>query len=192
MSTKNIIEEKKKLFKDTNIKAIAIEDILKTDKIDNLDLDIPQSNLAYMIYTSGSTGKPKGVMISHHNLVNYVLDGSNLGTSLYRNIPNDGAIGCSFASFSFDASLQEECVPLTHGYTAVIASEEEIENPLKLASTLIKNKVNIMFMTPSFVSNFIDVKEFVDALRNFYVLDMGAEAVPAELCQKLRDLGVNA
>ena len=192
VSTKNIIEEKKKLFKDTNIKAIAIEDILKTDKIDNLDLDIPQSNLAYMIYTSGSTGKPKGVMISHHNLVNYVLDGSNLGTSLYRNIPNDGAIGCSFASFSFDASLQEECVPLTHGYTAVIASEEEIENPLKLADTLIKNKVNIMFMTPSFVSNFIDVKEFVDALRNFYVLDMGAEAVPAELCQKLRDLGVNA
>ena len=192
ISTEKIIKEKDNLIKDACIKAISIEEILKSNKTKNLDLKIPSNNLAYMIYTSGSTGKPKGVMISHHNLVNYVLDGSNLGTSLYRNIPNDGAIGCSFSSFSFDASLQEECVPLTHGYTAVIASEEEIENPLLLAKTLIKNHVNIMFMTPSFVSNFIDVKEFVDALKNFKVLDMGAEAVPVELCQKLRALGINA
>ena len=192
ISTKNIINEKKELIEKTNIKAFSIEEILKSNKIDNLDLNIPSNGLAYMIYTSGSTGKPKGVMISHHNLVNYVLDGKNIGTSLYRNIPNNGAIGCSFASLSFDASLQEECVPLTHGYTAVIASEEEIENPLLLAKTLIKNKVNIMFMTPSFVSNFIDIKEFVDALKGFEVLDMGAEAVPTELCQKLRSLGVNA
>ena len=109
----------------------------------------------------------------------------------YRNIKG-GAIGCSFASLSFDASLQEECVPLSHGYTAVIATEEEIENPLKLAETLNKYHVNIMFMTPSFVSNFIDIKEFVDAIKNFSVLDMGAEAVPVELCQKLRQLGVKA
>ena len=191
ISTKEIIEQKKDMITSTNVKALAIEEILKSNKVNNLDLDIPQTSLAYMIYTSGSTGKPKGVMISHHNLINYVLDGKNIGTSLYRNI-KEGAIGCSFASLSFDASLQEECVPLTHGYTAVIASEEEIENPLMLAKTLIKNHVNIMFMTPSFVSNFIDMKEFVEALRGFKVLDMGAEAVPTELCQKLRSLGVTA
>ena len=191
ISTETIINEKKKLIENANIKAISIEEILKSKKIKNLDLDIPQTSLAYMIYTSGSTGKPKGVMISHHNLINYVLDGKNIGTSLYRGIKGD-VVGCSFSSFSFDASLQEECVPLTHGYTAVIASEEEIENPLMLAKTLIKNHVNIMFMTPSFVSNFIDIKEFVEALRGFQVLDMGAEAVPTELCQKLRDLGVTA
>ncbi|MBQ9520845.1 MAG: amino acid adenylation domain-containing protein [Acholeplasmatales bacterium] len=191
ISTSDIIKEKTNIIKSTKIKALAIEDILKSKKINNLDLDIPQNGLAYMIYTSGSTGKPKGVMISHRNLVNYILDGKNLGTTLYRNI-KEGAIGCSFSSFSFDASLQEECVPLTHGYTAVIASEEEIENPLLLAKTLIKNHVNIMFMTPSFVSNFIDIKDFVEALKGFRVLDMGAEAVPTELCQKLRSLGVTA
>ena len=191
ISTEEIIKNKKNIIDSTKIKAISIEKILKSKKVDNLNLDIPQSSLAYMIYTSGSTGKPKGVMISHHNLLNYVLDGKNIGTTLYRNI-GDSAVGCSFSSFSFDASLQEECVPLTHGYTAVIASEEEIENPLLLAKTLIKNHVNIMFMTPSFVSNFIDIKEFVDALKGFKVLDMGAEAVPTELCQKLRGLGVKA
>lgn len=191
ISTKEIIEEKKEIIKNSKIKAFDIFDIIKSNKISNPNVSIPSDSLCYIIYTSGSTGKPKGVMISHHNLVNYVLDGSNVGTMPYRNI-KEGAIGCSFASLSFDASLQEECVPLSHGYTAVIATEEEIENPLKLAETLNKNHVNIMFMTPSFVSNFIDIKEFVDALKNFKVLDMGAEAVPVELCQKLRKLGITA
>lgn len=191
ISTKDIIKDKADLIKKTNIQALAIEDIMESKKISNPNLEINPNNLCYIIYTSGSTGKPKGVMISHHNLVNYVSDGRSLATKMYRDI-EEGAVGCSFSSFSFDASLQEECIPLSHGYTAVIASEEEIENPLLLAKTLKENGVNIMFMTPSFVSNLIDVKEFVDVLKNFKALDMGAEAVPAELCQKLRDLGINA
>ena len=191
VSTKEVIESKKELIKKTGILALDVFDLLKCDKEDNLDLDIPQSSMCYVIYTSGSTGKPKGVMISHRNLVNYVTDGNNYATKEYRMIKG-GAIGCSFASLSFDASLQEECIVLSHGFTAVIASEEEIENPLLLAKTLKENKVNIMFMTPSFVSNLLDIDEFVDALKNFQVLDMGAEVVPIELCNRLRELGVTA
>ncbi|MDY6367746.1 MAG: amino acid adenylation domain-containing protein, partial [Clostridia bacterium] len=191
VTTKELSELKSELIKKAKLKVITVESAFKTDEIKNPDVKIPQSSLCYVIYTSGSTGKPKGVMIAHKNLVNYVSDGSNVGTSLYRSI-NGGAIGCSFASFAFDASLQEECVPLSHGYTAVIATEEEIENPLLLAKTMKAEGVNIMFMTPSFVSNFIDVKEFNEALKGLKVLDMGAEAVPKELCEKLKSLGVNA
>ena len=191
VTTKDIAEEKKELLKSTKVEVFLIEDIAKSNKVDNPNLKISQKDLCYVIYTSGSTGKPKGVMISHRNLLNYVLDGTNLTTEEYR-IVGDDCVGCSFASLSFDASLQEEFVPLTHGYTAVIASEEEIENPMLLAETLKKHHVNIMFMTPSFVSNLLDIPQFVDALKNFKVLDMGAEAVPIELCQKLRGLGVNA
>ena len=146
ISTKEIINNKKDLIKKTGVKPFAIEDILLSKEDSNPNREIPLDSLAYMIYTSGSTGKPKGVMIDHHNLLNYVSDGNNLATKEYRDI-GDECVACSFASFSFDASLQEEFVVLTHGYTAVIASEEEIENPLLLAETLKKNKVNIMFMT---------------------------------------------
>ena len=191
ISTKEIIEEKKELIKKTGVIALDIFELLKSNKEDNLDLDIPQSSLCYVIYTSGSTGKPKGVMISHRNLVNYVTDGNNYASKEYTMIKG-GAISCSFASLSFDASLQEECIVLSHGFTAVIASEEEIENPLLLAKTLEKYHVNIMFMTPSFVSNFLDIDEFVNALKNFQVLDMGAEVVPIELCNRLRSLGITA
>ena len=191
ISTKDIIKEKGDLIKNTNIKVLAIEDILESDKVDNPNVKINQNGLCYIIYTSGSTGKPKGVMISHRNLVNYVLDGSNYATGEYRMIDEE-VVSCSFSSFAFDASLQEECVVLSHGYTAVIATEDEIQNPLLLAKTLKKYHVNIMFMTPSFVANLLDIDEFVDALKNFKVLDMGAEAVPTELCERLKALGVTA
>lgn len=191
ISTREIIKQKQELIKSAKVKALAIEDLLQSKEIKNPDVKIPQSSLAYVIYTSGSTGKPKGVMIAHKNLLNYVLDGSNLATICYRDIGED-CVSCSFASLSFDASLQEEFVPLTHGYTAVIASEEEIENPMLLAKTLKENHVKYMFMTPSFVSNLLDIDVFVDALKEFKYLDMGAEAVPMELCNRLRSLGVNA
>ena len=189
ITTKDIEEEKKELIKKSKIKVLRIEEILTSKKADNLNIDIPLSSLCYIIYTSGSTGKPKGVMISHKNLSNYVLDGTNLATNEYRVIKGKVS-SCSFASFAFDASLQEECVVLSHGYQAVIASEEEIENPLLLSETLHKYGVNIMFLTPSYVSNVLDTPEFVEALRNFQVLDMGAEAVPYELVERIRNLGI--
>ena len=190
ITTKEIEEEKKELLNKTGIKVLRIEEILESNKTENLNIDIPLDSLAYVIYTSGSTGKPKGVMIAHKNLSNYVLDGSNLATNEYRVIKGKVS-SCSFASFAFDASLQEECVVLSHGYQAVIASEEEIENPLLLSETLKKYGVNIMFLTPSYVSNVLDVPEFIEALRNFQVLDMGAEAVPYELVERIRKLGIN-
>ena len=191
IATKAIIDAKKDMLKKTKVKALAIEDILTSKKDTNPNREIPQSSMCYVIYTSGSTGKPKGVMIAHRNLVNYVQDGMNYATGEYRLIKGD-VVSCSFASFSFDASLQEECIILTHGYTAVIATEEEIENPLLLAKTLKKYGVNIMFMTPSFVSNLLDIDEFVACLKNFQVLDMGAENVSPELCERIRALGVKA
>lgn len=191
VTTEKIAKEKEQLIAKGGAKVLLLEEILKSKKIENPNVDIKQNDLCYVIYTSGSTGKPKGVMINHRNLLNYVSDGTNLATDEYRQVGDD-CISCSFSSLSFDASLQEEFIPLTHGYTAVIASEEQIENPLLLADTLIKNGVNLMFMTPSFVSNVLDIPRFVEALRNFKILDMGAEAVPIELCQKLRGLGVNA
>ena len=190
ITTKEIEEEKRALIKKANIEVLRIEEILTSNKVSNLNLDIPLSSLCYIIYTSGSTGKPKGVMISHKNLSNYVLDGTNLATNEYRVIKGQVS-SCSFASFAFDASLQEECVVLSHGYQAVIASEEEIENPLLLSKTLKKYGVNIMFLTPSYVANVLDTPEFIEALRNFQVLDMGAEAVPYELVERIRKLGIN-
>lgn len=190
ISTREIIASKREMIDKLGVSALAIEDILENGRDSSPCVDIPQSAVCYIIFTSGSTGKPKGVMITNRNIVNYCLDGRNLATYEYRYVGN--VVSCSFASLSFDASIQEECVPLSHGYTVVIASDEDIENPLVLAETMKKNGVNLMFLTPSYVSNALDAPDFVAALKQLKVLDMGAEAVSPELVSKLREAGVEA
>ena len=190
ISTKEIFDDKKELFDKLNIEKIDIDEALETQDFSNPGTKIDQNNLCYIIYTSGTTGKPKGVMISHRNLLNICLDGSNLATYEYRIC--DNPVCLSFASLSFDASLQEEFIPITHGYTACIASEEEIENPMLLASKMIDNNVRVAFFTPSFVSNVLDIEEMVEALKQLKSLDMGAEAVQKSLVTKIRKAGINA
>ena len=190
VTTEDIISAKKDLFEKTGVTVLDIEKIKAEGRNEAPNAKVSGSSLCYIIYTSGSTGKPKGVMISNRNLVNYCSDGNNLATREYRYVGD--VVSCSFASLSFDASIQEECVPMSHGYTAVIASDEDIENPLVMAKTIKENGVNLMFMTPSYVSNALDMPDFIDALKQLKVLDMGAEAVSPELVSKLRALGVKS
>ena len=44
------------------------EDLIKNERIGNLEVPIDREMLASIIFTSGSTGKPKGVMLSHRNI----------------------------------------------------------------------------------------------------------------------------
>ena len=61
------------------------------------------------------------------------------------------------AAMTFDVSVLEEFLPLTNGMTAVIASDEEILNPIMLGDLIVKNKVDIMTTTPTYLSNMIDL-----------------------------------
>ncbi len=165
--------------------------LMEQGSAQNPDWIIDPEDLAYLIFTSGSTGKPKGVMIRQRNLVNLCLDGKNNIKDVFRAAGEEEVVCGAFASLSFDVSVQEQFFPLSHGYTVVMASEEEIANPFALAELFDREKVDICFMTPSYVANAADMPPFLEALKRMKVLYVGGEALPAELYTKLRQAGVN-
>ena len=184
-------EERKALLQKLSAKVLLIEELLaEGGNTDNPKVDIHPENLCYCIYTSGSTGKPKGVMIEHRNLVNYVDDNPyNVEAQSYV---YNATVSLAFAAITFDVSILEECIPLYHGITVCMANEEEIHNPLALSRLILENGVDMMTCTPSFLINIIDMPEMKRALSGIKVFNVGAEAFPEALYDKIVALGTDA
>ena len=190
ITTKEIAEERKELFAKLPCTILLLEELLENENTDNPQVKIGEHDLCYCIYTSGSTGKPKGVLIEHINLSNFVNpDPKNAETYGYV---SRGSVSLSMAAMTFDVSVLEEFLPLTNGMTAVIASDEEILNPLMLGELILKNKVDIMTTTPTYLSNMIDLPQLEKAVSQIKVFDVGAEAFPPALYDKIRRVNPDA
>ncbi|MEF9917179.1 MAG: amino acid adenylation domain-containing protein [Lachnospiraceae bacterium] len=183
-------EEKKKTLHNCFAAVLILEELLKCDNPQNPVPDITPDSLAYCIYTSGSTGKPKGVMIRHRNLINYVHDHPvNTETAAYVKY---ATVSLALAAFTFDVSILEECIMLYNGITVCMANSEEIHNPMALSELILKNGVNVLTCTPSYIMNIVDMEEMAPALKKIALFNIGAENFPASLYEKIRKLGTEA
>ncbi|MCP4110806.1 MAG: amino acid adenylation domain-containing protein, partial [Desulfobacteraceae bacterium] len=112
-------------------------------------------NLAYAIYTSGSTGVPKGVLIEHHSVVNMVC---GLKQVLYNRLfPSGVNIKEAMTSpFVFDVSVQQIFSSLIQGNTLYIIPDGILLNHRLFTELLNKNSVNLIDLTPAFLSSLIE------------------------------------
>ena len=85
-------------------------------------------------------------------------------------------------------SVVEEFVPLCNGNSVVIATDEEIHTPSMLADLILKNGVNGITCTPSYLAGLLGIHEVNEALRQITFFDIGAEAFPSHLFDRLRAL----
>lgn len=184
ITTEKIKNERPELFAEGKpYKTLTVEYLIKYENDRNLNLDIPASSLVYCIYTSGSTGKPKGVMIEHGNLCNFV--DANDKNDETKNLVYPGEVMLGIAAISFDVSIMESFIPLCNGMTACMANDDEIHNPLMLCELIEKNNASVMCATPSFIVNIVDIPEVKQALKRIKAFDLGAEAFPGVLYDKL-------
>ncbi len=190
VTTAAIAAERRDLFGGAGVMVHTMEEMLCCDKTDNPETGVKPENLCYCIYTSGSTGKPKGVMIEHHSLVNFTHhDPINVQSCEFV---DNMTVSLALAALTFDVSVLEESLGLYHGGTVAMATEEEINNPVLLAEMMQRHGVDVMKCTPSYMNNMLDVPQVAKVLCRMKAIDIGAEAFPAPLYDKMRRAGITA
>jgi amino acid adenylation domain-containing protein len=127
---------------------------------------------AYVIYTSGSTGTPKGVVVSHGSLARHVA----AVRALFGLTPADRVL--QFASFSFDASLEQLLPALTAGARVVLRPDEQW-TPEELRRRVRDERITVMELVPAYWEPFLAALTGAPAsdLASLRLLVTGGEAV---------------
>jgi amino acid adenylation domain-containing protein len=102
------------------VSVVAVEEVadaVAAQSGENLELPADPASAAYVIYTSGSTGTPKGVLVEHGALAAHAA----AVQAHYGLNGNDRIL--QFASFNFDASVEQTLPPLASGACVVLREE---------------------------------------------------------------------
>jgi len=126
---------------------LLIEDLQKTNIDDKRLQQIREKALdidpLYANFTSGSTGVPKGVLVSHHSVIDFIDNFTEI-----FNI-NDNDIIANQAPFDFDVSVKDIYSTICKGATIVIVPKRLFSLPAQLLDFLCENKVTTMIWAVS-------------------------------------------
>ena len=140
------------------------------------------SDLMYVLFTSGSTGKPKGVMLTHRAL-------ANLAGTLTRLMDlTSGNVLCT-TNVTFDIFFSETLLALCCGRCVVMADEEEMTFPWKMAELIEQTEVRVMQLTPSRLQMCLGNDAFTKAASRLSMMLLVGEAFSVPLKDRLRAAG---
>ncbi len=160
-------------------KAIPVEgETVPFDSVENRST----GELMYVLFTSGSTGKPKGVMLPHRALANL------LGTLTRLLDLTTGSVLCT-TNATFDIFFSETLLVLCCGRCIVMADEEEMTFPWKMAELIEHNDVRVMQLTPSRLQMCLGNDAFTGAASKLSMMLLVGEAFSVPLKDRLRLAG---
>ena len=133
----------------------------------------------YVLYTSGSTGQPKGAQIPHGAI-------TNLLETMKGIMPkNEGPVLCT-SNVSFDIFITESLLALAQGLPVVLADEEEMMLPWKIAELISKHSPTVMQFTPSRMQMVLGNDAFKSAIGNIEMAIVAGEMVTPRLVENFK------
>ncbi|WP_104399024.1 non-ribosomal peptide synthetase [Vibrio penaeicida] len=139
--------------------------------------------LACLFFTSGSTGLPKGVSVLNSGIKSVVHQPNYVPLTSGKRVGN-------FANPSFDALTFEVWGALLNGATAVVFTQEEINDPQALARKIEESALDVAFMTTGLFN--LMVLEFPQSLVHIKHLLVGGEAFVASNATPFFDAATSA
>ena len=143
---------------------------------------VSPEDLINVLFTSGSTGKPKGVMIRHRSISNLLANMKEALECVTR------PVICATTPV-FDIFITESLLALALGKTIVLADEEEMLLPWKLAELIEKYQAGFIQFTASRLAMCLTNESFCRASRLLQFTIVGGEQVSPALVSKFKEQG---
>lgn len=178
--TKNLYVNKAKdlLSNSVSVKEIILLDDIADFSIENPNVNLKSTDLAYVIFTSGSTGRPKGALIAHKGVV-------NLGCYIRKELSiNEKEILTQFSTYSFDASVWDTFGSLFWGARLHLLSSEERMSVEEFADAIERTKATFITILPTVFFNQIAThlsKDSYSKLSTAKKIAVAGEALSGEL-----------
>lgn len=158
----------------------SLENEIKSQSPEKIDVKINVNDLAYLIYTSGSTGNPKGVLIEHKQITNY-------SQAVWKRFKLGVGVRCAnVTSISTDLGNTQIFPVLAHGGTIDVLSKEITSNPIALAKYMTNNKVDTMKIVPSHLESLLAIEQKNTVLPTTLLI-LGGEKPSVSLIKKVKE-----
>ena len=142
------------------------EDLVGTGSVEEPEIDVDENDTALLIYTGGTTGLPKGVVLTHRNLITWVMGG--LLTNLKSQTFSSSGSSTLFILPAFHISLWPILMLHYAGDKVVMIKRPDMRMILEIIE---KEKITHMNAVPTvyfWLVNYPDLKKYdLSSIRSF-------------------------